>query len=211
MNMSELNQPTLSRRSICAFALTVLLTVASSPLTAQTSGAKANPQAGGMSGEMEMAPAKPGEPLPSPAATANVTVAGGTIDIKYNTPKMRGRKIMGELVPYDKVWRTGANPATTVITSVPLKFGDVLVPAGTHTLYTLPSAGTWQLILNKQTGQWGTVYQQSMDLGRTPMKAKPMTAPQEVMSISFENTTSKSTELHVRWETTDEYVTVTAP
>jgi hypothetical protein len=156
-------------------------------------------------------PAQAGEPLPSPPATASVTVAGGTIDIHYNTPHMRGRKIMGELVPYGQVWRTGANPATTLITSVPLKFGDLLVPAGTHTIYSLPSPDTWQLILNNQTGQWGLTYDQAQDLGRIPMKAKPMTAPQEVMSITFENTTANSTELHVRWETTDRYVTITKP
>jgi hypothetical protein len=107
------------------------------------------------------APAKPGAPLPSEAATASVTVAGGTIDIHYNTPHMRGRKIMGGLVPYGKVWRTGANPATTLITSVPLVFGTLLVPAGTHTIYTLPGADTWQLIINNQTGQWGLTYNQA--------------------------------------------------
>jgi hypothetical protein len=156
-------------------------------------------------------PAQPAEPLPSPPATASVTVAGGTIDIRYNTPHMRGRKIMGELVPYGQVWRTGANPATTLITSVPLKFGDLLVPAGTHTIYSLPSPDTWLLIINNQTGQWGLTYDQKQDLGRIPMKAKPMDAPQEVMSLSFENTTANSTELHIRWETTDRYVTITAP
>ena len=104
------------------------------------------------------------------------------------------------------MWRTGANPATTLITTVPLKFGTLLVPAGTHTIYTLPSADAWQLIINNQTGQWGLTYNQSMDLGRIPMLAKPMAAPQEGMSLSFENTTATSTELHMRWETTDRYV-----
>jgi hypothetical protein len=149
--------------------------------------------------------------MPSPPAAATVSIGGGTIDVHYNTPHMRARKIMGDLVPYGKVWRTGANPATTLITSVPLVFGTLLVPAGTHTLYTLPGADTWQLIVNNQTGQWGLTYNQDQDLGRVPMKAKPMTAPQEVMSISFENTTAVSTELHVRWETTDRYVVITAP
>ncbi len=163
-------------------------------------------------GGMDMGPAKGGDAaLPSPPAKADVDVAGGTIHIDYNTPHMRGRKIMGGLVPYGQVWRTGANPATTVITSVPLKFGGLLVPAGTHTLYSLPSAGAWQLILNNQTGQWGTVYQQSMDLGRVPMKSKPMAAPQEFMSLTFEHTTPTSTELHIKWETTDEYVVVSKP
>jgi hypothetical protein len=182
-----------SFRLMCAFILTVFLASVCLRVSAQ------------------MAPGQPGAPLASEAATASATLAGGTIDIRYNTPHMRGRKIMGELVPYDKVWRTGANPATTLITSVPLKFGDLLVPAGTHTIYSLPSAGTWLLIINNQTGQWGLTYDQGQDLGRIPMKAKPMTAPQEVMSISFEHTTPDSTELHVRWETTDRFVTITKP
>ena len=149
--------------------------------------------------------------VPSPPATANVTVAGGTIDVKYSSPKMRGRKIMGGLVPYDQVWRTGANSATTIITSVPLKFGDLTVPAGTHTLYTLPSESGWQLIINNQTGQWGTEYHQEQDLGRVPMQSKTLSVPQEVMSISFENTSANSTELHVRWENADEFVRVSKP
>lgn len=161
--------------------------------------------------EMGPATGQSAAKMPSPPATASVTVAGGTIDIRYNSPRMRGRKIMGGLVPWNTVWRTGANPATTLITSVPLQFGDLLVPAGTHTLYTLPNPDKWLLIINKQTGQWGTVYKQDMDLGRVPMKSKPMATPQEDMTISFENTTPSSTEMHVKWETTDEYVTITKP
>jgi len=149
------------------------------------------------------------KPLLSPAASANVTVAGVTVGITYNAPSVRGRKIMGGLVPFGQVWRTGANPATTITTSGDLHFGSLLVPAGTHTLYTLPGAEQWLLIVNKQTGQWGTEYTMAEDVGRVPMLAKPMSAPQEVMSISFEHTTPTSTELHVRWETTDRYVKIT--
>jgi hypothetical protein len=185
----------ISRRPFAAFASVTLLAVATTALTAQMSSHPAPAQAA----------------LPSPAATATVTIAGGTIDLRYNSPQMHGRKIMGDVVPYGQVWRTGANPATTLITSVPLKFGTLLVPAGTHTIYSLPSAQTWLLIINNQTGQWGLTYTPSMDLGRIPMLAKPMAAPQEGMSLSFENTTAKSTELHMRWETTDRYVVVTAP
>ena len=162
------------------------------------SGASARAQMQGAEPGAAQSPAQ----MPSPPATASVTVAGGTIDIHYNTPHMRGRKIMGGLVPWNTVWRTGANPATTLITSVPLKFGDLLVPAGTHTIYTLPNPDKWLLIINKQTGQWGTVYNENMDLGRVPMTSKSMSTPQEVMSLSFENSTPNSTELHVRWETT---------
>ncbi len=187
-----------SSRSICALACAVLLAAACTPLLAQTANG--------------CPPAKPGDAsMPSPPATASVDVGGGSISICYNTPHMNGRKIMGGLVPYGQVWRTGANPATTIITSVPLVFGTLLVPTGTHTIYTLPSPDTWELIINNQTGQWGLTYDQKQDRGRIPMKAKPMTTPQEVMSISFENTTAVSTELHIRWETTDRYVTITAP
>jgi Protein of unknown function (DUF2911) len=151
-----------------------------------------------------------GQALPSPAATADVTLAGKAIKIIYNAPSMRGRKIVGGLVPYGDVWRTGANAATTLITATNLKIGTLNVPAGTYTLYTLPSASQWLLIVNKQTGQWGTKYNQDQDLGRAPMQSKTLSAPQEKMSITFEHTSGNTTELHVKWETTDEYVTVKA-
>lgn len=198
MNLANGNSYSHFTRTMWTVVSTALFAVACTALIAQTGMGK---------------PAdKPGGPLPSPAATANVNVAGGTMDIRYNTPHLRGRHVGGpEIVPYGQVWRTGANPATTIITSVPLKFGDLLVPAGTHTVYSLPTADAWTLILNNETGQWGTEYKPEMDLGRVPMKVKAMTTPQEVMSLSFENTKANSTELHIRWETTDRYVTITKP
>jgi hypothetical protein len=160
-------------------------------------------------GDMKMDKAS-AKALPSPAATAQVSLNGKDVTIHYNSPRMRGRKIMGELVPYGKVWRTGANPATTLITSTNLMIGTLNVPAGTYTLYTLPSESQWLLIVNKQTGQWGTVYKEDQDLGRTPMTGKTLSAPQEDMSISFEHTHGANTELHVKWEKTDEFVPVKA-
>jgi hypothetical protein len=166
------------------------------------------------SGTMD-APAKsdaPAKPLLSPAATAETTLAGKSVVIHYNSPSLRGRKMIGEHDAYDKVWRTGANPATTLITATDLKIGKLDVPAGTYTIYSLPEApGTpWQLIINKQTGQWGTVYKPEMDLGRTPMKVKPVSPQQEAMSITFENVHGKKGELHVRWADVDEYVKIEA-
>jgi hypothetical protein len=184
-------------RSIASLACTVVLATAS--LTAQTPDRM-----------KDMPTSDSSKPLLSPAAIARVTLHGKSIVIHYNTPSMRGRKIMGELVPYGKVWRTGANPATTLITQANLKIGTLDVPAGTYTIYTLPNADQWLLIVNKQTGQWGTVYNENQDLGRTPMKGNTLSAPQEKMSISFENTKGNHTELHVKWEKTDEYVDVTA-
>lgn len=171
----------MSLRSLASFACTVLLACSS---FAQT--------------------------IPSPPETATVSLNGKSITVKYGAPSMRGRKIMGELVPYGKVWRTGANEATSFVTEGNLKIGSTSVPAGNYTLYTLPGASQWQLIVNKETGQWGTKYDQSQDLARIPMKSEKLSSPQERMSISFENTHGNSTELHIKWENTDESVTITA-
>jgi len=154
----------------------------------------------------------PAKPVLSPAAQTDVTLEGATITIHYNSPAMRGRVIMGGLVPYGQVWRTGANPATSFVTTGNLKIGSLSVPAGNYTLYTLPATpGTpWLLIINKQTGQWGTVYKQDMDLGRTPMHYEKLPSAQESMSITFEHTEKRSTYLHIKWETTDESVKIEA-
>jgi hypothetical protein len=161
---------------------------------------------------MQMPKPADNKPLLSPAAVAETKLDGKTVTIHYNAPSLRGRVMIGENDPYEKVWRTGANPATSFVTETDLKIGDLVVPAGKYTIYSLPEApGTpWMLIINKQTGQWGTEYAQAQDLGRTPMKAKTLPEPQETMSISFENTHGKTTELHVRWAKVDEWVTVEA-
>ncbi len=173
-------------------------------LSARGAAFAAHPaQMGGMSGGKDAA-------LPSPPAEAEVSLGGKQVTVHYNSPSMRGRKIMGGLVPYGKVWRTGANPATSLKTAATLKIGTATVPAGSYTLYTLPSEGTWMLIINKQTGQWGTEYNQSKDLARVEMKKSTLAQPQEKMSISFDNTQGRNTELHVRWETTDVSVPVSA-
>jgi hypothetical protein len=187
-------------RSIASLACTAVLATAT---LAQNAPADHN------MGDMKMAQPTT-KSMPSPPATASVSLKGKDITIKYNAPSVRGRQIMGALVPYDKVWRTGANPATTLITAANLKIGTLEVPAGTYTIYTLPNPDTWMLIINKQTGQWGTIYNQDRDLGRTPMQGKTLPTSQEVMSISFENTKAGSTELHIKWDTTDRYVTITA-
>jgi hypothetical protein len=155
------------------------------------------------------APAAADKPMPSPPATATVSLAGKQIVINYNSPRLRGRHLGGpEIVPYGEVWRTGANPATTLITPVDLMIGDLKVPAGTYTLFTLPTADKWTLIVSTKTGEWGIPYPAGSDLGRTPMMKSKLPAPQEDMSISFEHTVGKKTQLHVKWETTDVWVPV---
>ena len=146
----------------------------------------------------------------SPPATAAVQLGNASVKIDYSAPSMRGRKIMGELVPYDKWWRTGANAATTLTTSADLDINGTKLPAGTYTLFTLPSEGTWKLIISKDTKEWGTNYDESKDFARVDMQKKRLSSPQEVMSISFENTSGNKTEMHVRWENTDVWVPVSA-
>jgi hypothetical protein len=146
----------------------------------------------------------------SPPAKAEVSVGAANISIDYSAPSIRQRVIFGGLVPYGQVWRTGANAATTLKTSANLKIGDLMVPAGTYTLYSLPTADGMQLIVNKQTGQWGTVYDAKQDLGRVPMKVTETSAPLETMVIDFENTMGDMgmTELHVRWADRDASVEI---
>ncbi len=150
------------------------------------------------------------KPMASPAAETSVTLSGKTITIHYNSPRLKGRTIGSDIVPFGEVWRTGANPATTIITPTNLKIGTLDVPAGTYTLFTLPNKDQWVFIVSKKTGEWGIPYPEGNDLGRTPMTSKPVASSQENMSISFENTHGATTELHVKWGTTDEYVTVKA-
>src|ERR1700675_3642107 len=92
---------------------------------------------------------------PSPPATATGKVMGATITINYSSPAVKGRKIWGGLVPYDKVWRTGANEATIFETSKDIKIGGKTLKAGKYSLYTKPGEKEWQVIFNSQTGQWG--------------------------------------------------------
>jgi Protein of unknown function (DUF2911) len=182
-----------------------LATVACCTLFATATASHLNAQMG----DMKMAqPAD--KTMPSPPAKASVTLNGKAITINYNSPRLKGRTVGSEVAPYGEPWRTGANPATTLITASNLMIGTLEVPAGTYTLFTLPNKDQWLFIVSKKTGEWGIPYPEGNDLGRTPMTSKPMSSSQENMSISFENTKGSSTQLHVKWGTTDQYVTIKA-
>jgi hypothetical protein len=127
---------------------------------------------------------------------------GHTVTIQYSRPSMRGRKIFGGLVPYDEVWRTGANAATSLKTDVDLVIGGETVPKGEYTLYTLPGMSSWKLIINKQTGQWGTEYSQGQDLERVNMKVTQRPSGLELFTISFDKTSGSSATLQLEWENT---------
>lgn len=143
------------------------------------------------------------KPPLSPRRSAEHTFANGKkVTIDYGAPSIRGRKIMGGLVPYGKVWRAGANEATGFVTDTDLMVGGTRVPAGKYTIYSLPGENNWQLIINKQTGQWGTVYNEPQDLARVPMKVESLSSPVEQMTFSFEKTGPDSANLALEWEKT---------
>lgn len=143
----------------------------------------------------------------SPPATANVAIDGKKLSIAYSAPSVRGRKIMGGLVPYGRVWRTGADNATTFQTDADLvlgpETGGLKVPKGTYTIYTLPGPNEWQLIVNKQTGQWGTEYNPRQDLGRVKMAVAQPPAPVERFKIELSSAGAKKGLLKMTWERTE--------
>ena len=146
---------------------------------------------------------------PSPPAKAQCKLSSGkTITVDYSSPRAKGRKIFGELVPYGEVWRTGANEATTFVTTANLSAGGKDVPSGSYTIFTLPNADAWSLIINKHTGEWGVPYKyQSEELARIPMTVEKTSAPVENMTIGFDQ--SGGCTLRVSWESTQASVKFT--
>ena len=141
----------------------------------------------------------------SPAAKASATIAGKPIRIKYGAPSVRGRQIFGEggLISKDwayPVWRAGANAATTLTTGTALDVGGLYVPAGTYSLYVLvENPASWQLIVNRQNGQGGHIYNRRMDLGRVPMTMDKPKALVEKLRYSI-TTTEITGTIQLEWE-----------
>jgi hypothetical protein len=118
--------------------------------------------------------------------TVRASVGRATVLVDYGRPLRRGRTIFGVVVPFDTVWRTGANAATQLRTDVDLAISGVTVPAGTYTLWTVPSrTGPWKLVINRQTGQWGTVYDPSQDLARIDLRTETVSTPVERFTITI--------------------------
>ena len=143
------------------------------------------------------------KPRVSPAASASCDLGGGKI-IKtvYSRPGMKGRKIYGDLVPFGKVWRAGANEATTFVTSSDLVIGGTTVPAGKYTIFTVPEPDKWTLIINKKTGEWGIPYKYENDeLARVGMKRSTLPVPVEDFTIAYDKSPTGCT-LRMDWETT---------
>jgi hypothetical protein len=143
---------------------------------------------------------------PSPAAQAQCKFSDGkTITVDYSSPRMRGRKIFGDLVPYGEVWRTGANEATTFVTTANVSVGGKSVPAGSYTIFTVPNQGNWTLIVNKKTGEWGIPYNyQADELVRVGMQVSQTPSAVENFTIAFD----QACTLSVSWENTQASVKI---
>ena len=148
---------------------------------------------------------------PSPAASASCDLGSGkTIKTDYSSPRMKGRKIFGGLVPYGEVWRTGANEATTFVTSSNITVGGKSVPAGSYTIFTVPNADKWTLIINKKTGEWGIPYKyESDELALVDMKVSKEPTPVENFTISYEKSGNGCT-MNIAWEGTRASVDIKA-
>jgi hypothetical protein len=134
--------------------------------------------------------------------TARASIGNAAFTIDYARPLMRGRVLLGNIIPYDRVWRTGANAATQFSTSVPVTLGNLRVPAGTYTLWTVPrKSGAAELIVNKQTRQWGTEYDARLDLGTTPLHTTIVATPVEEFTISILPNGANRAILRLEWGT----------
>ena len=146
----------------------------------------------------------------SPHETTSAVIDGDRVTIVYGRPFTKDpksgepRKIWGGLVPYGKVWRTGSDEATLLITQKPISFGETTVPAGVYTLFTLPNEdGTAKLIISKQVGQWGTQYDESQDFARVDMKKEALDSPKDQFAMSVGKNPSGGGVIKLMWEDTE--------
>ena len=135
--------------------------------------------------------------------TSRASIGGADFMIDYSRPLARGRTLVGGLIPYDRVWRTGANAATQLMISAPVSIGGLDLKPGTYTLWTLPTSHDVKLIVNRETGQWGTGYNSSYDVGRVPMKTDTLTSgvEQYTMRVEPDPSAPRAGRLVIEWGT----------
>jgi hypothetical protein len=144
----------------------------------------------------------------SPHDTASATIGGKKITIEYGRPYKKGRAIFGGLVPYNAVWRTGADEATIFKTDGDLMVGDMHVPAGSYSLFTIPKEDQWTLVLNKIVKQWGAFnYDAKQDFGRTAMKVEKA-SPTDQFTVAIEAKGGPNGLLRMSWDTTSATVPI---
>ena len=143
-------------------------------------------------------------PQASPISKVDQTVGLTQIHVDYHRPSAKGRAVYGELVPYGKNWRTGANENTTISFSQDVMIDGKPLAQGTYALYTTPKADSWDIIFYKETGNWGLPEEWKEDKVALKTSAKPESLNRlvETFTISFNNVTTESTNLELSWEKT---------
>jgi hypothetical protein len=157
------------------------------------------PDVAALAAQWTAAEAKTGARSLSVRDTVRASIGAASFTVDYSRPLARGRTLLGGIIPYDVVWRTGANAATQFTTSAPITLAGLQLPAGGYTLWTVPRANGVELIVNKQTGQWGTSYDRSRDLGRAPMKSDTLATPVEQFTIAVVGKDAKNGALTMEW------------
>ena len=148
-------------------------------------------------------------PAPSSTQTIKQDLGLSSVELVYSRPNMKGRKIFGDLVPYGKVWRTGANSATRIKFADDVIFGGQPLKAGEYAIYTVPNENEWEVIINKGSANWGTDYKQADDIIRVKAKPVKMDNTVETFTMDFGNVKAASADLMIRWDKTAVAVPIT--
>jgi hypothetical protein len=142
---------------------------------------------------------------PSPLDSIAIQIGGGTMKLCYSRPSARGRKIMGGVVPFDQPWRLGANEATSINVPVPAEIAGVRVEPGSYTLYAIPGASIWQIVVNRDVKRWGVPIDNEVrgrDVGAGRVTPEPLSGPVETLTLKFAPAAANATELVLEWEKT---------
>lgn len=149
-------------------------------------------------------------PKPSPGATVKQTIGLTEAEVVYSRPRAHGREIFGGLVPYDEMWRTGANKATMISFNTDVMVQGKKLPAGAYSLFTIPGKKEWTIVINKNTELWGVSgYKESEDVMRFMVESEKLKGEVESFTIGFENVTTSSAELWLTWEKTGVKIDIT--
>ncbi|MGG9972517.1 DUF2911 domain-containing protein [Ferruginibacter sp. SUN002] len=149
-------------------------------------------------------------PAPSPTQTVKQDFGIGNIELTYSRPSVKGRKIFGDLVPYNKIWRTGANSPTKIKLSEPAEIGGKLIDTGSYALYTIPGKESWEIIINKGLGNWGVDgYKTSDDVARFTVSPSKLKKAVETFTIQFTNIKPESCDLELSWQKTSVAIPIT--
>jgi hypothetical protein len=149
-------------------------------------------------------------PAPSTTQTIKQDFGLGAVEVIYSRPNTKGRKVFGDLVPYGKLWRTGANAATSIKFTEPVEIGGKKIDSGTYVLYTMPAGESWEVILNKGLTNWGVDgYKESEDVCRFTVESMKMKTKLETFTMQFAEVKAESCELHIMWEKTAVAIPIT--